>query len=223
VDGLDTGDTAWMLASTALVLLMTPGLAFFYGGMVRSKSVLNMMMMSLSAMGLVGILWALYGYSMAFGNDVGGGLLGNPFEAWGLKGLFVGSYTGDAISYPLSGTIGRPLHFNGHYWCDYASDPSAPMSWRYKGGPGSGALSDIGSHVIDLAEFVCGPIESVRASGDPTRWVELTCAHAGGATSQASLSGSVALPRASTVVELFGPTGDRHQAVLPAFAGICAA
>jgi Amt family ammonium transporter len=105
VDGLDTGDTAWMLASTALVLLMTPGLAFFYGGMVRSKSVLNMMMMSLSAMGLVGILWALYGYSVAFGNDVGAGLLGNPFEAWGLKGLFVGSYTGDAISYPLSGTI----------------------------------------------------------------------------------------------------------------------
>ena len=105
MDGLDTGDTAWMLASTALVLLMTPGLAFFYGGMVRSKSVLNMMMMSLSAMGLVGILWALYGYSVAFGNDVGGGLLGNPFEAWGLKGLFVGSYTGDAISYPLSGTI----------------------------------------------------------------------------------------------------------------------
>ena len=50
MDGLDTGDTAWMLASTALVLLMTPGLAFFYGGMVRSKSVLNMMMMSLSAM-----------------------------------------------------------------------------------------------------------------------------------------------------------------------------
>ena len=105
MDGLDTGDTAWMLASTALVLLMTPGLAFFYGGMVRSKSVLNMMMMSLSAMGLVGILWALYGYSMAFGNDVGLGLVGNPFEAAGLKGLFVGTYTGDAISYPLSGTI----------------------------------------------------------------------------------------------------------------------
>jgi Amt family ammonium transporter len=102
---LDTGDTAWMLASTALVLLMTPGLALFYGGMVRSKSVLNMMMMSLSAMGLIGILWALYGYSVAFGNDVGGGLLGNPFEAWGLKGLFVGTYTGDQVSYPLSGTI----------------------------------------------------------------------------------------------------------------------
>ncbi|MDT7701580.1 MAG: ammonium transporter, Amt family [Pseudonocardiales bacterium] len=101
----DTGDTAWMLASTALVLLMTPGLALFYGGMVRSKSVLNMMMMSLSAMGLVGVLWVLYGYSLAFGNDVGGGLLGNITDYWGLKGLFVGSYTGDAQSYPLVGTI----------------------------------------------------------------------------------------------------------------------
>jgi predicted dehydrogenase len=62
------------------------------------------------------------------------------------------------------GHIGRPLHFNGHYWCDYAVDPDAPMSWRYKGGPGSGALSDIGSHLVDLAEFVCGPIESVRGA-----------------------------------------------------------
>ena len=65
----DTGDTAWMLASSALVLLMTPGLAFFYGGMVRAKGVLNMMMMSISAMGVVDVLWVLYGYSMAFGND----------------------------------------------------------------------------------------------------------------------------------------------------------
>ncbi|MCF7550178.1 ammonium transporter [Pseudonocardia sp. WMMC193] len=94
-----------MLASTALVLFMTPGLALFYGGMVRSKSVLNMMMMSLSAMGLIGVLWVLYGYSIAFGNDVGAGLLGNPFEAWGLKGLFVGSYTGDEVSYVLSADI----------------------------------------------------------------------------------------------------------------------
>ena len=67
-----------------------------------------------------------------------------------------------------SGAIGRPLHFNGHYWCDYGVDPRAPMSWRYKGGPGSGALSDIGSHLIDLAEFVCGPIQSVRGAALPT-------------------------------------------------------
>ncbi|NMH98872.1 ammonium transporter [Pseudonocardia acidicola] len=102
---MNNGDTAWMLASSALVLLMTPGLALFYGGMVRSKSVLNMMMMSLGSMGLIGVLWVLYGYSVAFGNDVGGGLLGNPAEFAGLKGLFVGTYTGDAVSYPLSGSI----------------------------------------------------------------------------------------------------------------------
>jgi len=60
------------------------------------------------------------------------------------------------------GSLGRAIHFNGHYWCDYAADENAPMSWRYKGGPGSGALADIGSHLVDLAEFLCGPIESVR-------------------------------------------------------------
>jgi Amt family ammonium transporter len=84
---MDTGDTAWVLASAALVLLMTPGLALFYGGMVRAKSVLNMMMMSFGALALISVLWALYGYSMAFGNDVGGGLLGSPTEFFGLKGL----------------------------------------------------------------------------------------------------------------------------------------
>ncbi|KOX19590.1 ammonia channel protein [Saccharothrix sp. NRRL B-16348] len=66
---------------------MTPGLAFFYGGMVRSKSVLNMMMMSLGAIAVVGVLWVLVGYSMAFGTDVGAGLLGKPFEFFGLDGL----------------------------------------------------------------------------------------------------------------------------------------
>jgi Amt family ammonium transporter len=84
---MDTGDTAWVLASAALVLLMTPGLALFYGGMVRVKSVLNMMMMSFGALALVSVLWVLYGYSMAFGNDVGGGLLGSPTEFFGLEGL----------------------------------------------------------------------------------------------------------------------------------------
>ena len=82
----DTGDTAWMLASSALVLLMTPGLAFFYGGMVRVKSVLNMIMMSVIAMGVVTVLWVLYGYSLAFGDDVGN-VAGNPTQYWGLKGL----------------------------------------------------------------------------------------------------------------------------------------
>jgi Amt family ammonium transporter len=98
-----------MLASSALVLLMTPGLAFFYGGMVRSRSVLNMIMMSVSAMGVVTVLWSLYGYSMAFGNDVSN-LFGNPTQYWGLKGLIGGTYlqlhpTDAAVSVPLAGTI----------------------------------------------------------------------------------------------------------------------
>jgi Amt family ammonium transporter len=84
---VNSGDTAWVLASAALVLLMTPGLALFYGGMVRAKSVLNMMMMSFGALALISVLWVLYGYSMAFGNDVGGGLVASPFEFFGLKGL----------------------------------------------------------------------------------------------------------------------------------------
>ncbi|HEY9417347.1 MAG TPA: ammonium transporter [Pseudonocardia sp.] len=75
---INAGDTAWVLASAALVMLMTPGLAFFYGGMVRSKSVLNMLMMNFITLGIVGVLWELYGFSLAFGNDAGGkGLIGN--------------------------------------------------------------------------------------------------------------------------------------------------
>jgi Amt family ammonium transporter len=98
-----------MLASSALVLLMTPGLAFFYGGMVRARSVLNMIMMSVSAMGVVTVLWSLYGYSLAFGNDVAN-LFGDPTQYWGLKGLIGGTYlqldpADPAVSVPLAGTI----------------------------------------------------------------------------------------------------------------------
>ncbi len=66
---LNTGDTAWVLASTALVLLMTPGLALFYGGMVRAKSVLNMMLMSMVTIGIVSVLWVIYGFKLAFGYE----------------------------------------------------------------------------------------------------------------------------------------------------------
>src|SRR3954449_2526490 len=77
---MNSGDTAWVLASAALVLLMTPGLAFFYGGMVRAKSVLNMLMMSFVTIGVVSVLWTLYGFSVAFGQT------GNGF--WGGLGWF---------------------------------------------------------------------------------------------------------------------------------------
>ncbi len=78
---LNTGDTAWMLISSALVLLMLPGLAFFYGGMVRSKNVLSTMMHSFVAMGIVGVQWLIIGYSLSFGPDIGYGLLGDLSKA----------------------------------------------------------------------------------------------------------------------------------------------
>ncbi|MFD8724483.1 ammonium transporter [Streptomyces sp. NPDC059629] len=82
----DTGDTAWLLAATALVLLMTPGLALFYGGMVRTKSVLNMLMMSFVSIALVTVVWLAGGYSLAFGTDTGAGLIGGLAQA-GMHGL----------------------------------------------------------------------------------------------------------------------------------------
>jgi ammonium transporter, Amt family len=86
---LNTGDTAWMLVSSALVLLMIPGLALFYGGMVRQKNVLSTMMHSLVAMGIVGVQWAVVGYSLAFAPDMGGmGLVGD-FSKFMLNGLII--------------------------------------------------------------------------------------------------------------------------------------
>src|SRR4030042_1772569 len=69
---VNTGDTAWLLMSAALVMLMTPGLALFYGGMVRRKNLLSTLFMSFAFLGLVGLLWVLYGYSLSFGTDHGG-------------------------------------------------------------------------------------------------------------------------------------------------------
>jgi predicted dehydrogenase len=60
--------------------------------------------------------------------------------------------------------IGNVCHFNGHYWCDYAQSPTNPISWRYRGGPGTGALADIGSHMIDIGEYLCGAIASVSGA-----------------------------------------------------------
>lgn len=86
---INSGDTAWLLVSAALVLLMTPALAFFYGGMVRAFGVLNTMMLSIIAMGTVGVMWVLYGYSMAFGPSTWGGLIGK-LDYVGLRSLLPG-------------------------------------------------------------------------------------------------------------------------------------
>ena len=81
---VDSGNTAWILASAALVLIMTPGLAFFYGGMVRSKNVLNMLMMNFICIAVVGILWIAYGFSLSFGQSRFGGLIGGSGNFIGL-------------------------------------------------------------------------------------------------------------------------------------------
>ena len=96
---LNSGDTAWVLASSALVLLMTPGLAFFYGGMVRTKSVLNMMMMSFITIGIVSVLWVIYGYNWAFGSSANSPWIGG----WGLSGLggAVDSFANNGGAYPI--------------------------------------------------------------------------------------------------------------------------
>lgn len=85
---LDTGDTAWLLVSTALVLLMTPGLAFFYGGMVQKKNVISTMLQSFVCMGLITVIWIVFGFSLAFGEDVNGlGIIGDPSTFFMMKGM----------------------------------------------------------------------------------------------------------------------------------------
>ena len=95
-------NSLWLLVAAALVLLMTPGVAFFYGGMVKAKSVVSMMMMSFGAMGLVGVLWVLYGYGFAFGPALVPGWLGNPSDLFGLSGL-MGVGKGGVLEPDLNG------------------------------------------------------------------------------------------------------------------------
>jgi Amt family ammonium transporter len=96
---INAGDTAWVLASSALVLLMTPGLAFFYGGMVRAKSALNMMMMSMITIAVVSVLWVIYGFKLAFGYEANSPWYGS-FELSGL-GEAVNELTNNGGVYPI--------------------------------------------------------------------------------------------------------------------------
>ena len=81
---INSGDTAWLLISTALVLFMVPGLAIFYGGMARRGNVLAMLQQNIIPMGVISITWVVIGYTLAYGNDFGGGLIGN-LELLGLN------------------------------------------------------------------------------------------------------------------------------------------
>jgi ammonium transporter, Amt family len=168
---LDPGNTAWMLAAASLVLLMTPALAFFYGGMTRSKSVLNMMMMSFGALAVVGPIWMLWGYSETFGTNVAG-IIGDPFEYFALHNLTndgslmaaTGVPATVAVGYQatfaiitvalISGAIadrarfGTWLVFSG-LWVTLVYAPIAHMVW------GGGALSGGGK----IAEWLSTPID----------------------------------------------------------------
>ena len=86
MDALDSGLVAWILTSSALVMLMTPGLALFYGGLVRRKNAVNALMLSFVSLGVASIVWVLWGYSIAFGDDIGG-IFGNPLQFFGFRGV----------------------------------------------------------------------------------------------------------------------------------------
>ncbi|MBO0929470.1 ammonium transporter [Fibrella aquatilis] len=100
-EGINTGDTAWMLMATALVLLMTPGLAYFYGGMVNNKNVISTMLQSFVAMGVISILWVVVGFSLAFGDSIGG-IIGDPRTFLMFKGVLDGKPWSLAATIPLA-------------------------------------------------------------------------------------------------------------------------
>ena len=165
-EGVQAGDTAWMLMSTALVLLMTPALAFFYGGLVPQKNVLNTMMMSLASLGVVGILWVLCGYSIAFGGshpligDTSFLLLNNVgLEAKGniphlLFMMFQGTFAVITAALISGAVIGR-MRFEAYllFIASWSLLVYAPMAhWVWGGGwlAGMGALDFAGGTVVHI-------------------------------------------------------------------------
>ncbi|MBN1821678.1 MAG: ammonium transporter [Prolixibacteraceae bacterium] len=102
---LDTGDTAWMLTATALVLLMTPGLAFFYGGMIQPRNIISTMLQSFIAMGIISVIWVVVGFSIAFGDSVGWekyGLFGNPATFFMFKDVSIYPNAELSPTFPLA-------------------------------------------------------------------------------------------------------------------------
>jgi Amt family ammonium transporter len=166
------GDTAWMIVASALVMLMTPGLAFFYGGLVRSKNVLNTLMMSFVALGIISIQWMLWGYSVAFGPTevkvAGVGLFASPISWMGLRAGAGPTAVSNAPTIPgaifmlfqmtfaiitpalISGAVAERIKFSAYcvfilLWATFFYDPLAHMVWD-GGYIGTGHL-----HALDFA------------------------------------------------------------------------
>jgi len=99
-EGINSGDVAWMLAATALVLLMTPGLAYFYGGMINTKNIISTMLQSFIAMGVISVLWIVIGFSLAFGDSIGG-FIGNPASFFMFQNVLDGKPWSLAPTIPL--------------------------------------------------------------------------------------------------------------------------
>jgi Amt family ammonium transporter len=166
---IDTGDTAWLLVSTALVLFMTPGLAFFYGGMVRRKNVLSTLMHSFSALPLVTLQWLIVGYSLCFGASRGGfigglefaGLAGLAFQAKGSVPhlAYVSYQMMFAVITPalIAGAFAERMRFSAYVvfvlaWSTLVYDPVAHWVWAEKGWLAQmGALDFAGGTVVHLA------------------------------------------------------------------------
>ncbi|TJY68927.1 ammonium transporter [Arthrobacter sp. CAU 1506] len=163
----------WVMISAALVLLMTPGLAFFYGGMTRAKSALNMMMMSFSAVALVAVVWVLWGYSMSSGEGVAQ-LFGNPFAALGLEPLLntedlIGAGYGATFAIItvalISGAIADRAKFGAWalfvpVWVTLVYCPLAFMIW---GGGLLGAEGAIGAWAGEAIDFAGGTVVHINA------------------------------------------------------------
>lgn len=164
----------WMMICAALVFLMTPALAFFYGGMTRAKSVLNMMMMSFVAVAIVGVVWVLWGNSMAGGGTSLGGIVGSPFEQFGLSGQ-VGTEDLIAIGYGatfaiitvalISGAVADRMSFGA--WCLFVpiwvTIVYAPIAFWVWGGGLLSADGAIGSWAGEAIDFAGGTVVHINA------------------------------------------------------------
>ena len=204
MDALNQADTAWLMVSCALVMLMTPGLALFYGGMVGSKNVLSSFMHSFIALGIITLQWVIIGYSLSFGSDLGGGFIGG-FEYAFLNGVGLEPQEGSTIPHILfmafqmmfaiitpaliSGAIAERMKFSAYFlfiilWATLVYDPICHWVWGPDGWLGArGALDFAGGTVVHLssgaAALVCAIVIGRRSRPGPPHNLTLTLLGAG--------------------------------------------